>query len=190
MEVEGVHAGGCVAGETSEANFDENVVREETSATVDVTANFGEFSALDKGGASAESGGRRTEDRGRREGEPSAGGGLEEVGICGASWDAGSAKSRIANPGTQALPVRVSKRERRRIRREMERREFEKRIEKLRTAGGASAAKMIETVLAASPRVRGELGFGDSKQGASDPLAGADRDRSGRSSIGQRPRSP
>ena len=46
-EVDGV---GGVAGETSEPNFDENVLKEELSATVDVTADFGAFSGLDKQG--------------------------------------------------------------------------------------------------------------------------------------------
>ena len=46
------------------------------------------------------------------------------------------------------------------MRREMERKEVERRIEKLLMAGGTSATKMIEKVLAASPRVRGLAGPG------------------------------
>src|SRR5262249_12394787 len=34
---------------TSEANFDENVLRAEDAVAVDVTANSGDFSGLDKG---------------------------------------------------------------------------------------------------------------------------------------------
>ena len=41
-----------MAGETSEPNFDENVLTAKSSVAVDVTANSGAFSGLDKGGES------------------------------------------------------------------------------------------------------------------------------------------
>jgi hypothetical protein len=52
MEVEVTPAGGNVAGETSEPNFDENVRNEESSAAVDVKANSFASSGLDKRGES------------------------------------------------------------------------------------------------------------------------------------------
>jgi hypothetical protein len=43
-------AGGSVAGETSEPNFDADAARQEVDVAVDVTANSDAFSGLDKGG--------------------------------------------------------------------------------------------------------------------------------------------
>lgn len=76
------------------------------------------------------------------------------------------------------------------MRREMERREVERRVERLRVAGGPSAMKNIEKVLAASPRVRGLAALGGSTHGPSQPNAGVDRDHSGQSGSRPLPRSP
>ena len=121
-----VPAGGTNAGETSEPNFDECVFNAKLLAVVDVTANCGAISGLDKWGARAKDGGRRIERarRGSREGV----------------W--------------------------------------------------VSGTKLIKNAMAASPSARGVSSSGASIQGASDPLAGSDRNRSGLSSIEPRPRSP
>jgi hypothetical protein len=108
-----------VAGETSEPNFDEDVINAENEYPVDVATNFGAFSRLDKGvakaeggprrtedggrGARAEDGGRRTEDRTGLEGGGSegVGGVVVEGEICGASLEVGDARSGIENPTSQ-----------------------------------------------------------------------------------------
>jgi hypothetical protein len=111
IEKHNVPATESVAGETSEPNFDKEVIRAENEYPVDVAANFGAFSGLDKaGGARAEGGGRRAEDEGgvERGVRRTDGGGSEGVGgefvegeICGASSGVGDAKSGIENPKSQ-----------------------------------------------------------------------------------------
>jgi hypothetical protein len=90
MEADDIPATESVAGETSEPNFDEDVIRAEKEYPVDVAANFGGFSGLDKGGERAKGGG-------------SEGGGSEVVEreICGASSEVGGGRSGIVNPTSQ-----------------------------------------------------------------------------------------
>ena len=170
-EVGGV---GAETGETSEPNFDENVLKEERSVSVEVTADFGGFSGLDKQGeGTAASQNPEIEIQNRK---PEMGGlnAHGEADVRGPTEDRNSA-GVIEKPESRGVRDGRSKRERRRMGREMERKEVERRVEKLLKVGGPSAKKMIEKVLAGSPRVRRMLGPGAVKRDHSPSVARDDR---------------
>jgi hypothetical protein len=186
MELEVMPTGGNVAGETSEPNFDENVLTAKNPVAVDVTANSGAFSGLDKRGEGKDaSQNPKSEIRNPK-------GGLEvqgEANVRGATRDRNPARS-IEKPEPHGLSERKSKRERRRMRLESERKEVERMVEQLLMAGETSATKIIEKVLAASPRVRGLAGPGPLKRGQSQALAGDDQVDTGRSASCPQTRPP
>jgi hypothetical protein len=185
-EVAVTTGGGNVAGETSEPNFDENVLTAKSSVAVDVTANSGAFSGLDKRGeGKGASQNPKSEIRNPK-------GGLEvqgEANVRGATRDRNPARS-IEKPEPHGLSERRSKRERRRIRREMERKEVERRVQKLLMAGETSASKIIEKILSASPRVRKLAGPGALKHDHSQSLGGDGQVDSGRSGTCPQTRPP
>ena len=173
-----VDGGGGVAGETSEPNFDENVLKEESSVSVEVTADFNGFSGLDKQGEGTTASQNPKIEIQNPKSEMEGLNAHGEADVRGSTEDRNSARV-IGKPESRGLRERRSNRERRRMRREMERKEVERRIEKLLMVGGPSAKKMIEKVLAASPRVRRLAGLGTVKRDHSHPLAGDDRGDSG-----------
>ncbi len=122
----------------NEANFDETISIVEAQDSIQVTANPGAISGLDKG--VAQPGEDSTPEQGKAQGSGSANGNPNQ--------ETPDSSDRACRG---SLPATVSEREERRLRREKERRAVERMVEDKLNAGSFSLGEILTSALALPP---------------------------------------
>jgi len=130
---------------TSEADLEEHVTSIEIQDTVEVTAGFGALSGLDNVATQPGEAAKPEQGKAQRSGSESGDPKPQTPG-----WS-----DRACS---RSLPASLSKRDKRRLRREQEKRAVERMVDDKLKAGSTSFSEILASVLASPPRVSASVG--------------------------------